>query len=304
MDDGTLDHKRAIPAQPEDPRTLGHGPCGQSHKSEHSEQQLREGVANGTFLQLGNQSACYIKCTRCALRVGYWHRHEATGEYRALWCPSTVTAALLSLKEAGLWESGNHKDMEDFLKGAKLDATAARRRAKAAHSPIRVPPQRRTASTPPGTSTRPIGPESPLMMATPGHRRGAHHSNLESPMFGRSSSHPRLATISPTPSARSDSSWQTAAAATVDFPVEEDEDANVSATPAELQQEVRDLQRSNKRLQRAAQQQGPETPQFLPPQQPPLAQPAPPAQSVTTAAAAIPVPSDPPEARAPTGSPV
>ena len=83
-------------------------------------------------------------------------------------------------------------------------------------------------------------------------------------MFGRPASgatSPRT----PTPSGRSDSSWQqipalpqqapTASQVAIPHPdTSEDEDAAVSATPKQLQSELRDLQRSNKRLAREAKQ--------------------------------------------------
>ena len=81
-------------------------------------------------------------------------------------------------------------------------------------------------------------------------------------MFGRPASR-TVSPRTPTPSGRSDSSWQQIPALPQQAPQasemqppdsSEDEDASITATPKQLQSELRDLQRSNKRLAREAKQ--------------------------------------------------
>ena len=169
MDDGSLRQQEAISQQPDDPRTLGRGPCGPIHQKPHSEQELRQGVQSGHLKQLGNGFACYLKCAKCALRVGYWPRHEATGEYRKLWQPRVVDTALEALRQNGLWDSCSHEDVEQELTSATQLHKAQRANRRSPSSPqkgtAQQPWQPRPASTPPratGTAaTAPSGYLSP-----------------------------------------------------------------------------------------------------------------------------------------------
>ena len=79
-----LEHDRALPADPRDPRSQSTWPCNGSH--EHK--------TNG-----GNASGTWSDCATCGLRLSYVPRQGTPAKYMTQNAPEVITNALKMLKE-------------------------------------------------------------------------------------------------------------------------------------------------------------------------------------------------------------
>ena len=80
LQDEDLDHSKLMLADPEDPRTMGEGPCGDLHqydyinRTEYQQVEAEMKAANTKIEYHGNNQCRYAECSVCALRLAYWPR--------------------------------------------------------------------------------------------------------------------------------------------------------------------------------------------------------------------------------------
>ena len=95
-----LDHDRAMPMDPRDPRSLGEGPCGVEH---------RQRVGK-------NQRGQWAGCRVCGLRLQYIPYKHEPAQFTKTDNPENVREALAELRSQGVWQSMQHSDMNSKLK--------------------------------------------------------------------------------------------------------------------------------------------------------------------------------------------
>ena len=108
-----LDHDRAMPMDPRDPRSLGEGPCGVEH---------RQRVGK-------NQRGQWAGCRGCGLRLQYIPYKHEPAQFTKTDNPENVREALAELRSQGVWQSMQHLDMNSKLKEASA------RKATQVHQP-------------------------------------------------------------------------------------------------------------------------------------------------------------------------
>ena len=107
LDDADLDQQRMMLADPEDPRTLGRGPCRDLHSYNYLNPPDYKEVENkmkasGTKIDYNGNAHCrYGECSVCALRLAYWPRLEAVCTCINKSNPEIVRRALVLIQE---WE--------------------------------------------------------------------------------------------------------------------------------------------------------------------------------------------------------
>ena len=100
---------------PRDPRTQGEGPCGTRHDRPITVEESKEDRVYFHFH--GNRFGRWVDCRKCYLRLMYWPKLGAAGNYQAAPAP-IVTLALESLKEQGHWEICDMDLMREHFKRA------------------------------------------------------------------------------------------------------------------------------------------------------------------------------------------
>ena len=77
--DELCDKSRFIHRDPEDPRTVGDGPCHQIHLDRRS---ALDPTAHAGELYGGNAHCRWVRCARCGLVTGYWPKIADPGSHR------------------------------------------------------------------------------------------------------------------------------------------------------------------------------------------------------------------------------
>ncbi len=98
----------------DDPRAKGEGPCGEKHLDPLNLRAEDLVIEDSRWGQ--NQWARWVACEKCALRLGYWSKHGASGRYREQVGPEVVKAALRSMKQDGHWSDSTYAMVKGYIK--------------------------------------------------------------------------------------------------------------------------------------------------------------------------------------------
>eukprot|EP00969_Alexandrium_andersonii_P037097 1625853-Alexandrium_andersonii.AAC.1 len=87
--DQTLDLEKFKAQDPDDPRALGEGPCGEMHL-----EPVTVTDSNPNMKFSGNNYARWCDCKTCGLRLATYPKHGHTGRYSRRTNPAIVREAL------------------------------------------------------------------------------------------------------------------------------------------------------------------------------------------------------------------
>jgi hypothetical protein len=95
-----------------DPRALSGGPC----EDKHLVVQIGPRTDPGSELFSGNQSARWVDCAKCGLRMGTYPFKGNGGKTIVVVDPSIVEEALTRIKEMGMWNECSKKLVDGMIK--------------------------------------------------------------------------------------------------------------------------------------------------------------------------------------------
>jgi hypothetical protein len=95
-----------------DPRALGGGPC----EDKHLKVQVGAKTEQSAVLVHGNQSARWVDCAKCGLRMGTYSRSDNGRKSIVVLDPLIVEEALTRIKEMGMWDECSKKLVDGMIK--------------------------------------------------------------------------------------------------------------------------------------------------------------------------------------------
>jgi hypothetical protein len=122
-----------------DPRALGGGPC----EDKHLKVQIGAETEPSAVLFHGNQSARWMDCAKCGLRMGTYPLNDNGRKSVVVLDPVIVEEALTRIKDIGMWNDCNKKLVDGMIKiiqgERQVSAACTHKEVRASRLPLFKP---------------------------------------------------------------------------------------------------------------------------------------------------------------------